>query len=86
VSKLTTQTQKILDKERSVDSSTMSAIVEIKVAIDVRNAQGELAEISQKTVIALKRLKKAKEGNTDDTTSHSDANSDTTPRTTDTVE
>merc|ERR1719491_1655076 len=72
VSKLTTQTQKILEKERSVDSSTMSSIVESKVAIAVRRAQGDLAKINQKKVLALKRLKEAKEGKSDDTTSHSD--------------
>ena len=71
VSKLTTQTQKILEKERSVDSSVMDSIVKSKVTIAVCKAQGELTKINQKKTLALKRLKEAKEGKTDDASSNS---------------
>ena len=46
ISKLTTQTQKILDKDRSVDSYVMDSIVESKVLKAVHKTQGEIAKIN----------------------------------------
>jgi len=40
ISKLTTQTQKILDKEGGVESSVMDSIVESRVSKVVRKDQG----------------------------------------------